>query len=253
VAHDQLDAADLLIQHNPERLIQAKDEIGVLGRSFHQMLQGLKERLAMFPFVSEATLSDIRSKAGGAPVNARTSMVILFADVRQFTRFSESRDPEEVISLLNDVLGVEADIIKKHGGVIDKFVADAVIAWFSGDARCARAVRAADEIMSTLQERFGGKPGTTVGVGIHAGEVVVGSIGSKVRKDYTAIGSAVNLAARLCSSAAPGQVLVSQAVKDELGGEAILTPLPPISLKGFSQPVAVFDATAKREPGRAKP
>jgi adenylate cyclase len=248
VAQDQLEAADLLLQLDTERLIQAKDEIGVLGRSFHQMLQGLKERLAMFPFVSEATLSDIRSKRGGASANARTLMVILFSDVRQFSKFSETRDPEEVINLLNDVLGLEAEIIKKHGGDIDKFVGDAVVAWFSGEARAARAVRAGDEIITALQERFGGKPGTMVGVGIHVGEVVVGSIGSKVRKDYTAIGSVVNLAARLCSSAAPGQVLVSQAVKEELGGaQATLKPLPPISLKGFSEPVPVFDATLIKE------
>jgi adenylate cyclase len=243
VTRDQLDTADQLLKEESQRLIHAKDEIGVLGRSFHEMLQGLKERLAMFPFMSEATLMEIRSKASGRSVNARASMAILFADVRQFTSFSEARDPEEVISLLNEVLSIEAEVTKKHKGDIDKFVGDALIAWFSGEDRCARAIHAADEMIGALQSRFGGRPGTTIGVGIHVGEVVVGSIGSQSRMDYTAIGSVVNLAARLCSSAAAGQILVSQSVKAELSEGAMLRPLPPISLKGFRAPVAVFEVS----------
>jgi adenylate cyclase len=186
--------------------------------------------------------TEIRNKAKSS-LTARASMAVLFADVRQFSKFSETRDPEEVIGLLNEVLSIEAEIIKKHNGDIDKFVGDALIAWFSGDARCDRAVRAADEMMTALRERFGGQPGTTIGVGIHVGEVVVGSIGSSTRKDYTAIGSVVNLAARLCSNAAPGQILVSQAVKAELGAAATVKSLPLVSLKGFSEPVAVFEVS----------
>jgi class 3 adenylate cyclase len=242
VALDQLDTADMLLQGDSERFIDAKDEIGVLGRSFREMVKGLKERLAMFPFVSEATLAEIRNKTEMGSVNSRTSLAILFADVRQFSAFSETRDPEEVISLLNQVLSIEAEVIKKHGGDIDKFVGDAVVAWFSGNERCARAVRAAEEIITRLTERFEGRPGTAVGVGIHVGEVVVGAIGSPARMDFTAIGSVVNLAARLCSSAPAGQILISEAVKAELGAGAALKPLPAISLKGFSEPVPVFQA-----------
>jgi adenylate cyclase len=103
-------------------------------------------------------------------------------------------------------------------------------------------VRAAEEIITRLTERFEGRPGTAVGVGIHVGEVVVGAIGSPARMDFTAIGSVVNLAARLCSSAPAGQILISEAVKAELGAGAALKPLPAISLKGFSAPVPVFQA-----------
>src|SRR5262249_5126007 len=162
--------------------------------------------------------------------NARTSLVILFSDVRQFSSFSENRDPEEVIGVLNEELSVEAEIIKTHQGDIDKFVADAVIAWFHGADRCVSAVQAPARMSNALRQRFNGKPGTTIGVGIHAGEVVVGSIGSKARKDYTAIGSTVNIAARLCPNAAVGQILISKAARVELGPEVKVKPLRPIFL-----------------------
>ncbi|HEY6306908.1 MAG TPA: adenylate/guanylate cyclase domain-containing protein [Candidatus Angelobacter sp.] len=249
VARDQLEIADHLLQSHPKRLMHAKDEIGVLGRSFRDMLQGLRERLAMFPFISEATLTDIRRNTKGGSANVRTSLAILFADVRQFSKFSETRDPEEVIGLLNEVLAIEAEIIKKHQGDIDKFVGDAVIAWFHGEDRCLRAVRAADEMLSTLGARFAGQPGTTIGIGIHVGEVVVGSIGSKTRKDYTAIGSVVNMAARFCSNAAVGQILVSQAVRIELDTQVTIKPLRPIFLKGFFDPVEVFEVSLAKGAG----
>lgn len=244
VAQGQLEVADALMRGNPERL-GAKDEIGVLGRSFLRMVQGLKERLAMSTFLSQATYEHIRQNPESpSAISERTSMAILFSDVRQFSNFAETRDPEAVIELLNQVLSTEAEIVKKHSGDIDKFVGDALIAWFSGEDRCYRAVCAANEMIDALEIRFHGGPGTRVGIGIHAGEVVVGSIGSKARKDYTAIGSVVNMAARLCSNAHPGQVLVSEAVKVELGNKVVLQALSPIALKGFSVPVPVFDATS---------
>jgi adenylate cyclase len=98
-------------------------------------------------------------------------------------------------------------------------------------------------MISTLRARFSGQPGTMIGIGIHVGEVVVGSVGSADRKDYTAIGSVVNMTARLCASAHPGQILVSQAVASALSHDVTLRPLPPLSLKGFSEPVPVFEVT----------
>ncbi len=241
VAQGNLDVADGLMSRNPDRM-GAKDEIGVLGRSFVRMIQGLKERLAMSTFLSDATFEHIRRGASGDSLSVRTSLVVLFADVRKFSYFAETRDPEEVIRLLNQVLSIEAETVKKHGGDVDKFVGDAVIAWFLGADRCTRAVRAANEMIANLRARFGDQPGATIGIGIHVGEVVIGSIGSATRRDYTAIGSTVNMASRLCSSAHPGQILVSQAVAIELGTTAELKPLAPLSLKGFSEPVPVFEA-----------
>ena len=116
-----------------------------------------------------------------------------------------------------------------------------MFAWFSGPDRCRQAIDAAVEILSGLNARFAGKAGTEIGFGIHVGEVVVGSMGSQDRRDYTAIGRSVNLAARLCSAAKSGQILVSEAVATELDESLSLVPLPPISAKGFTEPVRVFE------------
>lgn len=116
-----------------------------------------------------------------------------------------------------------------------------MFAWFSGPDRCRHAIETAVEILSGLQARYGGKAGTEIGFGIHVGEVVVGSMGSQDRRDYTAIGRSVNLAARLCSAAKSGQILVSEAVAIELEDALSLNPLPAISAKGFPEPVRVFE------------
>jgi adenylate cyclase len=243
VAEGHLDKAHTMMLNNNRG--QATDEIGILERSFVRMVRGLKERLAMSTFLSQATYKHICSDAlDGAGVNVavRTSLAVMFSDIRKFTNFSETESPETVIALLNEVLSIQAKIVERHGGDINKFIGDAVFAWFAGDDRCKRAIAASTEIIAALDARFAGRPGTQVGVGIHLGELVVGSVGSQDRKDYTAIGSVVNKAARLCSHAKEGQVLVSAEAAAELNDPAALTALQPIMLKGIAEPVHIFEA-----------
>jgi class 3 adenylate cyclase len=222
--------------------LEARDEIGDLSRAFVDMGRGLKQRFAMSKYMSRTTYQMLEQSGGSAnPAGERKWLALVFSDVRGFTAFSEDRDPALVIERLNEVLGLEADVVRRHGGDVDKFVGDAMFAWFAGPDRCRHAVDAAVEILAGLQARFGGKAGTEIGFGIHVGEVVVGSMGSQDRRDYTAIGRSVNLAARLCSAAQSGQILVSQAVATELEGALSLNPLAPISAKGFPEPVRVFE------------
>ena len=221
--------------------LEARDEIGDLSRAFVDMGRGLKQRFAMSKYMSRTTYQMLEQGGSANPAGERKWLALVFSDVRGFTAFSEDRDPALVIERLNDVLGLEADVVRRHGGDVDKFVGDAMFAWFAGPDRCRHAVDAAVEILAGLQARFGGKAGTEIGFGIHVGEVVVGSMGSQDRRDYTAIGRSVNLAARLCSAAQSGQILVSQAVATELEGALSLNPLAPISAKGFAEPVRVFE------------
>jgi len=243
IAEGNLDSAHSMI---PQDRMDARDEIGMLERSFVRMVRGLRERLAMATFLSQATYEHICSDAmdgTGANAAVRTSLAVMFSDVRGFTHYSETQDPEAVIELLNQVLSVQAGIVERHGGDINKFIGDAVFAWFAGDDRSRRAVAAAREIVAVLDAKFAGQPGTQVGIGIHLGELVVGAVGSEDRRDYTAIGSVVNKAARLCSHALEGQILLSKEAAAELNDSAALAPLPPISLKGIADPVPVFEVT----------
>jgi class 3 adenylate cyclase len=230
--------------------LEATDEIGDLSRAFIDMAGGLQQRFAMSKYMSRSAYQMLGQSGSAQPTGERKWLALVFSDMRGFTAFSEDRDPELVIQRLNEILGTEADVVRRHGGDVDKFVGDAMFAWFSGPDRCQRAVAAAAEIVAELDARFAGKTGTELGFGIHVGEVVVGSMGSQDRRDYTAIGRSVNLAARLCSAAHARQILVSQAVATELEGALPLKPLPPISAKGFPEPVRVFEVvlTPARHP-----
>src|SRR5271165_512361 len=218
------------------------DEIGILCRAFEGMVGGLKELRAMSKFLSHSACDSLgHCDTSVTLVTQRKWMVVLFSDIRDFTAFSEDRDPESVVQRLNQVLGMQAEVVTKQGGDIDKFIGDAMVAWFSGPDRCRRAVEAVREMFAELAAKIGDGAGGQVGVGLHVGEVIVGALGSRQRQDYTAIGSTVNLAARLCSAAKSGQLLISQAVATELGSAVPVRALPPISLKGFAERVAVYE------------
>lgn len=179
----------------------------------------------------------------------KRNIAVLFVDIRGFTPLSESLQPEQVVEILNEYLGAVTEAIFQNGGTLDKFIGDAAMAIFNApqdlEQPALKAVRAAmdivrhsKEIEAKFMERFGKT--VSYGIGVNYGEAVVGNIGCHFRMDYTAIGDTVNTAARLEANAKAGQILISQAVLDQTGGRADVTPLGEIPLKGKSKGVAVF-------------
>ena len=227
----------LRLEHR--RVFESADEIGTLCRAFEDMVVSFSQSREMSKYISHSAYNSLEHC--GSCHTERKWMCVLFSDIRNFSGFSDGRDPESVVQRLNQVLGIQAETVAKHGGDIDKFIGDAMVAWFTGDDRCRRAVNAAREMLDELATCVGDCAGGRVGVGIHIGEVIVGGVGSPNRLDYTAIGSTVNLASRLCSAAKPGQILISQAVLTELGNSVPLHPLEPIHAKGFAEPVQVYE------------
>jgi adenylate cyclase len=225
--------------------VRSKDEIGDLGRRMNDMVVGLSERFHLEKFVSGGTMAAIKiaDHRGVALGGEKRQATMLFCDIRGYTAFAEKRDPEQVIEVLNFCLQRQADIVSKHHGDIDKFVGDQIVAVFVGDDMVLNAVRCALEIQHAMGLLARRRPdwGLAVGIGINAGQVIMGAMGSKERMDYTVLGDAVNLAARLCSHAAPGQILLSadsyQAIADRPEFQA--EPLTPITVKGKSEPVQV--------------
>lgn len=146
----------------------------------------------------------------------RAEITVLFADLRDFTGFSEGIPPEELVRILNCYLAAAADAVLHEGGTVDKFLGDAVMAWFNAPVlqpdHTLRAVRAALGIQAAvekLHEQLSPRHHLSFGVGIHTGEAVLGLVGSEKRLDYTAIGDSVNTARRLQENAGPGQILIS--------------------------------------------
>jgi len=206
--------------------IRNTDEIGELGKTVNQMIDGLVERFKLAKYVSSSTIGSLTAGEEGQRV-ART---LFFSDIRGFTSFSEKQSAEDVVSSLNQVLNLQTEIIHKHGGDIDKYVGDEIMAIFKGDLSCINAVKAAVEIQSIIPSSNFNKSRLSVGIGLNHGEVIEGMIGSDKRADFTVIGDNVNLAARLCSAAGKEEIIISESVLEELKQHKTL--LPKITLHG---------------------
>jgi adenylate cyclase len=228
--------------------VRSPDEIGRLGQRLNDMVAGLKQKLELAKFVSLETVRTIESKGAISRQGERKHVTVLFSDIRGFTAFSETREPEEVVAMLNECLHAQAEVVRRYGGDIDKFVGDELMARFVGEGSEAKATRCAVEMVEAVERLNAARPSEanaiTIGVGVNAGEVVLGAMGAEDRMDFTVIGDEVNLGARLCSAAERGQVLVSgraRAAFGELSG-VLLLPLDPIRAKGKAEPVRVFEA-----------
>lgn len=230
--------------------VYSKDEIGDLARRINEMVVGLRERFHLQKFVSQQTVDAVhRADAKGVKLGGeRKTATVFFSDVRGFTSFSEKVEPERVVAMLNSLLSRQTTIVKKYGGDIDKFVGDELVAVFQGDEMVRRAVECAAEIQLTMSQMAAtAGEDVGIGIGINTGEMVMGAMGSEDRMDYTVIGDAVNLGARLCGAAKRGQILLSEYSARYLHGphSVQLTKLDPIKVKGKEQPIEIFEISVK--------
>jgi adenylate cyclase len=238
------------------RGVRSRDEIGQLAREVNQMIAHLAERLELMKFVSHSTMSAIRKAedSGMRRGGERRRVSVIFTDIRGYTSFSESVPPETVVEVLNRYFDVQAGLVNKYGGDVDKFIGDALVAVFEGERMEERAGAASVEIIADLQKMLSVYPeyNLHVGIGVASGEVVMGATGARDRMDFTVLGSTVNLSARLCSKAASDQVLVDEASQNaaSISGRFRFEPLSAVSLKGYAEPVPVFAANL-RVPVRA--
>jgi adenylate cyclase len=207
-----------------------------------------KEASALFISEGARAAAEDRAARGEAlafRADERT-VSIMFSDLVGFTPMSSALSPAELIALLNDYFDVMCPIVKQHGGDIDKFIGDAIMAVFD-EARgkppaAVRAVRAGLAMQAAMPWFNQGRPiQLTMRIGINTGPVVRGDLGSRVvRRDYTVIGDAVNQANRYESRCPPGAVLVSASTHAVLGARAQVSELPGLVLKGVAAPVTGY-------------
>jgi adenylate cyclase len=182
----------------------------------------------------------------------KSDVTVLFADIGGFSVLAEKLPPEVLVGTLNRYLGVAAEAVLAEGGMLDKFLGDAVMGLFNWPERqqdhCLRALRAAMRIVEeALNVADAASDATlTFKVGVNVGEAVVGNIGIPQRSDYTAIGDAVNLAKRLEEHAQPGQILLSRAVYEMTQDLVDARALEPIMVKGHSRPEQVYELVGVR-------
>jgi adenylate cyclase len=177
------------------------------------------------------------------------TITVLFADIRGFTRISEHAPPEKIVGLLNKYFSAMTDIIFAHGGTLDKYLGDGLMALFGAPTATpqdpSNAVNAAVAMQRrilgiNLELRQDGLHEIGVGIGLHTGEATVGYIGSERRSEYTAIGDTVNTAARLESNARGGEILISDATAKAARSRYKLKPREPITVKNREQPVVLW-------------
>jgi adenylate cyclase len=221
--------------------VKSNDEIGILGNTVNSMALGLHERYELSKFVSSKTIESLTQKEKGQ----KASFSLLFTDIRGFTAYSEKLNPEHVVKNLNTVLSLQTDIIHEHGGDVDKYVGDEVVALFSGNGSVLAACRAAVKIQREIEGHTSDLyDGLRVGIGINSGEVILGMVGSDKRADFTVIGDNVNIASRLCDTAKPGQILINESVYIE-AGDGITTEGPyKLKVKGKDAFLRVFVLTS---------
>mgnify|MGYP000939225436 CR=1 FL=1 len=220
-----------------------------------------RTRLAFSRFVPPEIIDSLIAgdNSLGATIGEKRKVAIMIADIRNFTGISEINKPEDVVAFLNQYFTVMVNIIKKCGGSIDKFMGDAILALFgatkSYEDNGNRAARAAVEMIQALDtidtSRIVMPEGFRfmIGIGIHYGDVIVGSIGCADKTDYTVIGDNVNLASRIESLTKQygTPVIITGAVKDDLTGKFRTRHLDNVKVKGKSVPVSIYELKTASE------
>jgi adenylate cyclase len=228
--------------------VTTSDEVGRLGQAFNKMVAGLAERerirtalgTYLDPEVAEHVL-----KEGTALEGEQVEVTVMFVDVRDFTGFAERAEAPEVVATLNRLFELIVPIVREHGGHVDKFVGDGLLAVFGAPRRqqdhAQEALAAACQMAEAVDEELGDQ--LRIGIGLNSGEVVAGNVGGGGRFDFSVIGDVVNVAARV--EAATRQtgdtILIAERTKQLLDREEVrLEPRPGVELKGKREAVALY-------------
>jgi adenylate cyclase len=219
-------------------------------RDYLRERKSREQTVQMFSrFVNPHVVKELVAHGGLSRSGESRQITILFSDIRGFTTLSEKRTPQQVVDLLNRYFTLQVEVVFRHGGSLDKFIGDCIMAFWGApldDPEQARhAVEAALEMAEVLQ-RFKKELGEAdadfdVGIGIHSGPAVVGLIGSEQRREYTAIGDTVNLGSRIEGlTKGVSRILVSRETRELCGDSFDFKAYGSYSVKGREQPVELF-------------
>jgi adenylate cyclase len=245
------------VQVQAQHLEEQAAELAAWNKTLEERVSaqvGEIERVSRLKWFLAPQIAETIVSSGGEAIleSHRRDIVALFCDMRGFTAFSETAEPEDVMAVLHEYHSALGPLIHRYEGTLERFTGDGMIVIFNDPVPCPdpalRAVRLALEMRDMVDSlaRLWADRGHEIGfgVGIAQGYATLGRIGFEGRFDYTAMGTVTNLAARLCAEAKPGQILVTRRVAGAIDSIAALEPLGDITLKGLSRPVAVLNVIA---------
>ena len=236
--HDELTELNRTLERRVNEQVMQLERLGRLKRFFS-------------PALAEAIVG------GGAddPLKShRREIVVVFLDLRGFTAFAETSEPEEVMGVLREYHAAMGELILAHEGTLERFTGDGMMVFFNDPVTVPDPQIRAVRMALAMLERVGSLTGRWqklgfelhFGVGVAQGYATLGAIGFEGRWDYGAIGTVTNLAARLCGEARAGQILISRRLYGALESVVEVEPLGELTLKGFARPVSAFNIVAAR-------
>jgi adenylate cyclase len=235
----------------------SNDELGDLTSAFNDMSDGLRKKEIIQDAFGRYVTPEIVDMILQHPDEKwlrgkKIDITVMFADIRGFTAFSEKTEPEEVVNVLNDHFTLATEVILRHGGHVDKFIGDEILAVFGAlvhsEDHASKAVTAAVALQKELNDfnltmEGAGRMPVRIGIGINSGSAIAGNIGSNKRMEYTVIGDAVNLASRLTRVAGPDEIIISDHVYEKTSKIITAEKLEPVTVKGKSEPVQIYKVT----------
>jgi adenylate cyclase len=258
VARPELDSVPL----DEDAAIEIREVVSTRARMLEAILNVSNQRLQLVNFIkdtfgrylSRKIVDEILQSPEGRQIGGRRQTVtVLMSDLRGFSDLSDSRDPEEMVRILNRYLEAMTQVIEQYDGVIDEFIGDAILTVFGipeeqadDPARAVACALAMQQTLADLNREFvaDGLPPLEMGIGINTGPVVVGNLGSEARTKYGIVGAVVNVASRIESNTVGGQVLVGEATYAQINAQTTALPPMTVMMKGLKRPLVCYPVTA---------
>ncbi|HEV2101113.1 MAG TPA: response regulator [Stellaceae bacterium] len=254
------------VQAQAQRLEQQAADLAALNRTLEERVAAQVEEIdrigRLKRFLAPQIVETIVSSGGETILDHhRRDIVALFCDMRGFTAFAETAEPEDVMAVLGEYHNALGPLIHRYEGTLDRFAGDGLIVFFNDPVPCPDPALRAVHLAVAMRDAVGSLSAAWAargheigfGVGIAQGYATLGRIGFADRFDYSAIGTVTNLAARLCDEARDGQILVTRRIAAAIDNVAEFEPLGDVALKGLSRPVAVLNVRGLASAGGGPP